>query len=305
MKPIRIITRSSQLALAQVNWVINKLSVYHPELIFDVIKIVTSGDKFLEAPLYHMGGKALFVKELDEALMRNEADLAIHSVKDIPYTIPDALALTTICDREDPADVLISPQGTAFQDLPAGAIIGTSSLRRMVQLRRLRQDLIYRPLRGNVPTRIQKCQRGEYDAIVLAKAGLLRLGMQSVITETFSHQTVLPAVGQGAIGIVIRKQDQRLQSILASIHHLPTAQCVLAERSMNQQLLGSCKVPIAGFAYIEQASLTLTARVGHPEQQLILEASASGEPDAYSKIGDMVAENLIGQGAKALIQELD
>lgn len=304
MKSLRIVTRSSQLALAQVEWVKDKLNNFSPELTFETIKLMTSGDKFLAAPLYKIGGKALFVKELDEALVNNEADIAVHSVKDIPHEIPSSLTLRVICQREDPFDALIHPKGLNFSQLPSGSVVGTSSLRRMVQLKQTRADLKYVPLRGNVPTRIEKCFKGEYDAIVLAQAGLNRLNLQAHVTQTFTQDTLLPAVGQGAIGIVCRQDDEHTMNIINQLNHTNTYQCVMAERAMNQKLNGSCRVPVAGYATIHGDKLALTGRVGHPDRQDILEAQFSGHVNEYQKIGVEVARVLMQKGAKDLIADL-
>ncbi len=301
MKKLRIVTRSSKLALAQVDWVKNKLNNFYPDLDFDILKITTHGDKFLEAPLYKVGGKGLFVKELDDVLIQGEADIAIHSVKDVPQILPDALILPVLCEREDPCDAWISPQSLRIEQLAAGANVGTSSLRRIVQLRRVRSDLNYISLRGNVPTRVAKCQSGDFDAIVLAKAGLTRLEMSDVITHVFPPQILLPAVGQGAIGIVCHKAAEAVQALIAPLNHLSTHHCVMAERVMNKRLHGSCQVPIAGYAFVENESITLTGRVGHPDTTEIIEASCTMPFDAFEALGNEVAEQLIAQGALSLI----
>ena len=305
MKKLRIVTRNSKLALAQVEWVKNKLSNFFPELTFQTIELVTSGDKFLSAPLYKIGGKGLFVKELDDALLNDEADIAVHSVKDIPQVIPAALCLPTICKRENPLDAWICPKGVEFMTLPSGSIVGTSSLRRIVQLRKMRDDLTYLPLRGNVLTRIQKCEQGEFDGIVLAKAGLIRLNLEHKITHVFSPEEVLPAVGQGAIGIMTRKADEATQALLAPLNHLPTYYCVMAERTMNRQLNGSCQVPIAGFAIIHDETITLSGRVGHPVKPIVLSSQKTAPKEEYVMLGETVANELVHQGAKELLADLE
>lgn len=301
MKKLRIVTRSSKLALAQVEWVKNKLNNFYPDLDFDILKITTSGDKFLDAPLYKVGGKGLFVKELDDVLIQGQADIAIHSVKDIPQMLPDSLVLPVLCEREDPCDAWINPQGLNIEQLPAGANVGTSSLRRIVQLRRIRADLNYLSLRGNVPTRVAKCQAGDFDAIVLAKAGLTRLHMSDVITQVFSPQVLLPAVGQGAIGIVCSKNAEAVQALIEPLNHQETHHCVMAERVMNRRLHGSCQVPIAGYAFVQNEQITLTGRVGHPDTTELIEASHTMPFEAFEMLGNEVAERLIAQGALSLI----
>lgn len=298
-----IITRTSQLALWQANWVRDSLLLHHPELEIKIKGIKTTGDKWLNAPLYKIGGKSLFVKELEQALLENEADFAVHSLKDVPAQFPPGLGLGAIMPRESPFDAWICPSGHLLKDIPAGAKVGTSSLRRLAQMRSLRADLIYEPLRGNVDSRVQKCKVGEYFAIVLAEAGLKRLKLTTEIKAIFTPDQMLPAVGQGAIGIECRLEDKDAQYYLKALHHVPTATCVTAERAMNAKLGGNCSVPIAGFAEIDQDKLILRGRVGHPVKNIILEAQETGDIVHPALLGQKVAEKLLNQGAMELIQE--
>lgn len=304
MKKFRIVTRNSKLALAQAHWVENKLKDLYPELNTQIVELVSSGDKFLSAPLYKIGGKGLFVKELDDAVLNGEADIAVHSSKDIPQTLTEHLTLATLCEREDVEDAWICPQGLRFFDLPSAAVVGTSSLRRIVQLKKMRNDLNYQPLRGNILTRIKRCEEGDFDAIVLAKAGLNRLKLDHKALHIFSTQEVLPAVGQGAIGIVTRMDDLATQAILAPLNHWPTYYCVMAERAMNRRLNGSCQIPIAGFAHLHEGNISLSAKVGHPEKPDMLFCEYSAQMTAYEALGEKVADELIKQGAKELIADL-
>ncbi|MGD9591037.1 MAG: hydroxymethylbilane synthase [Candidatus Berkiella sp.] len=302
---IRIVTRTSALALWQAHFVRAQLLAHH-QLDVKIIGIKTAGDlsQADNIPLSKIGGKAVFVKELEQALLTNEADIAVHSLKDVPATFPQGLGLTTICERGDPFDAWVCPKGHTLQTLPSGAIVGTSSLRRTVQLKLLRNDLNYVPLRGNVDTRIKKCHQGEYDAIVLAKAGLIRLDLQDQIKAVFSPTQMLPAVGQGALGIECRLADHKTQSFLKVLDHQPTRLCVQAERAMNAKLGGNCQVPVAGFATLDNDVLSLRGAVGHPEKLDFLTASAQGPSVDAIAIGEQVANSLIAQGALDIIQEI-
>ncbi|HRE31276.1 MAG TPA: hydroxymethylbilane synthase, partial [Candidatus Berkiella sp.] len=264
----------------------------------------TKGDLWLQTPLQKIGGKGLFVKELEEALLANEADLAVHSLKDLPAHFPETLGLAAICERENPFDAWICPQGHTLATLPPGSVVGTSSLRRTVQLRYFRPDLKYLPLRGNVDTRLRKCFDGEWDAIVLAAAGLKRLDLFTHVTEVFSAEQVLPAVGQGALAIETRLHDERTRALLAKLDDTNTRACVNAERAMNAALGGNCQVPVAGFAVVNNGQLHLTGRVGHPNQHALLQATASGDIEQALMIGHQVADELIKQGAKKLIDDI-
>lgn len=304
MKELTIITRTSPLALWQAEFVRTQLQHHHPELVVKIKGIKTAGDRWLETPLYKMGGKNLFVKELEQALIEGEADIAVHSLKDMPALLPEGLMLAAICERENPMDAWVCPQGLNLMSLPAGSRVGTSSLRRMVQLKRFRQDLDYVSLRGNVGTRLQKCLNGEFNAIVLAAAGLIRLNLQSHITHQFNTHEMLPAVGQGALGIECRAQDEQAQNLLKALDHLPTRTCVNAERAMNAKLGGSCQVPIAGFAQVIENEIYMQACIGHPEKELFLKAEKKMPLAQAKSLGEAVAADLLAQGAGKILAEL-
>ncbi len=303
-KSLRIVTRTSRLAMWQAEHIRDRLLAHHPSLAIEIIGITTKGDRWLETPLQKIGGKGLFVKELEQALLNNTADIAVHSLKDLPAHFPLGLGLSAICERETPLDAWVCPQGHTLANLPAGAKVGTSSLRRSVQLKALRPDLAYLPLRGNVDTRLHKCFAGDWDAIVLAAAGLKRLNLFQHVTEVFQPNQVLPAVGQGALAIESRLKDEWVQDIVAVLEDVNTRACISAERAMNAALGGNCQIPVAGFATIKDKQLHLTGRVGHPKQQSYLEASAFAEMGNAIALGEKVAEELVGQGAKSLIDDI-
>jgi len=303
MRTLRIATRKSPLALWQAEYVKAQLLKYHPQLQIELVTFTTQGDKILDTPLAKIGGKGLFVKELENAMLAGEADLAVHSMKDVPMDCPDGLAITTICEREDPTDAFVSVRFNSLDELPQGAVVGTSSLRRQCQLRALRPDLIIHDLRGNVGTRLGRLDNGEYDAIILASAGLKRLGLTSRIAQSLT--ALLPAVGQGAVGIEARTNDSELLALLAPLHHQQTAICVQAERAMNRRLQGGCQVPIAGFATLQDQHLVLNALVGSIDGQHIIRYHAqSNDLAAYEALGQQVANGLLAQGAAKILAEV-
>ena len=300
MKTLRIATRKSPLALWQAEYVKANLLKHHPHLIIELVTFTTQGDKILDVPLAKIGGKGLFVKELESAMLAGEADLAVHSMKDVPMEYPEGLAITTICEREDPTDAFVSNNFATFDDLPQGAIVGTSSLRRQCQLRALRPDLVIRDLRGNVGTRLGRLDNNEYDAIILASAGLKRLGLETRLRQQLTQ--LLPAVGQGAVGIETRINDIELHKLLAPLHHPQTALCVQAERAMNRRLQGGCQVPIAGYATIDNQILTLNALVGSIDgQQIIHQQGKTQDLLAVEALGEQVATGLLNQGAADIL----
>ena len=303
MKTLRIATRKSPLALWQAEYVKANLLKHHPHLIIELVTFTTQGDKILDVPLAKIGGKGLFVKELESAMLAGEADLAVHSMKDVPMEYPEGLAITTICEREDPTDAFVSNNFATFDDLPQGAIVGTSSLRRQCQLRALRPDLVIRDLRGNVGTRLGRLDNNEYDTIILASAGLKRLGLETRLRQQLTQ--LLPAVGQGAVGIETRINDTELHRLLAPLHHPQTAVCVQAERAMNRRLQGGCQVPIAGYATIDNQILTLNALVGSIDgQQIIHQQGKTQDLLAVEALGEQVATGLLNQGAAAILAEV-
>lgn len=304
MSHLTIVSRTSPLAMWQAEFVRGQLSQHYPNLKIKIIGIKTLGDKILDTPLDKIGGKGLFVKELEQALLSGKASLAVHSLKDVPSVFPSGLGLGAICKRDNPFDAWICPTGHTLEKLPAGCRVGTSSLRRAVQLKRLRPEVEFVPLRGNVDTRLRKCQAGEWDAIVLAVAGLTRLNLQAHITHIFSEQQLLPAVAQGALGIECRMDDIQTLELVAALDHAPTRFCIEAERAMNAALGGSCQIPVAGFATLQENGLQLTGRVGNPENFMILEATKKGALKNAVKLGQEVASDLIQQGAQEIIDKI-
>lgn len=301
---LRIATRKSPLALWQAEHVKARLMATHPGLKVELLTMSTQGDKILDTPLAKIGGKGLFVKELERALLDGEADIAVHSMKDVPVELPEGLHLPVILEREDPRDAFVSAKFASFEDLPEGARLGTSSLRRQCQLRALRPDLRILDLRGNVNTRLKKLDDGEYDAIILATAGLLRLGMGERITTALAPEISLPAIGQGAIGIECREHDPRIESLIASLDHAVTHTCVAAERAMNTRLGGGCQVPIAGFAMFSGDSLHVRGLVGRTDGSELLRSEFFGRAEEAVNMGVALAEELLAQGADEILEQL-
>ena len=299
-REIRIATRKSALALWQAEYVKARLEQAHPGLKVSLVPMVSRGDKLLDAPLAKIGGKGLFVKELETALLENEADIAVHSMKDVPMDFPEGLGLFCICEREDPRDAFVSNTYDSLDALPPGSVVGTSSLRRQAQLLARRPDLKIHFLRGNVNTRLAKLDAGEYDAIILAAAGLIRLGFEARIRASISVDDSLPAGGQGAVGIECRTADAEIHALLAPLHHAETAARVTAERALNKRLNGGCQVPIACYALREGEQLWLRGLVGRPDGGLLLRAEGRGS-DAEA-LGVQVAEQLLAQGAEAILK---
>ncbi|EMK6890741.1 hydroxymethylbilane synthase [Vibrio cholerae] len=302
--PIRIATRQSPLALWQANYVKDALMAAHPGLQVELVTMVTRGDVILDTPLAKVGGKGLFVKELEIAMLEGRADLAVHSMKDVPVDFPDGLGLVTICEREDPRDAFVSNTYAKIEDLPSGAIVGTCSLRRQCQLKAARPDLVIKELRGNVGTRLSKLDAGEYDAIILAAAGLKRLELESRIRSFIEPEQSLPAVGQGAVGIECRVNDQRVRALLAPLNHADTADRVRCERAMNLTLQGGCQVPIGSYALLEGDHIWLRALVGEPDGSQIVRGEIRGPRTQAEQLGITLAEQLLSQGAKKILERL-
>lgn len=305
-RSIRIATRQSILALWQAEHVATQLRHHHPGLAVELVGMTTRGDKFLDAPLAKIGGKGLFVKELEQAMLDGRADLAVHSMKDVPMSFPPGLDLAVIMEREDPRDAFVSNDYDTVEALPAGARVGTSSLRRASLLRSRRPDLTVLNLRGNVQTRLGKLDAGEYDAIILAAAGLKRLELGARIRCLLSPEDSLPAGGQGAVGIEIRSRDQELAGLLAPLHHEATAIRVRAERALNRRLEGGCQVPIACYAELENggAGIWLRGKVGDPDGSVLLAAEARGRSEEAEPLGVAVAEELLAQGAGEILDRV-
>ena len=303
-KTLKIATRQSPLALWQANYVKDRLQQLYPDLTIELVPMVTKGDVILDSPLAKIGGKGLFVKELENALLTQEADIAVHSMKDVPMQFPEGLGLAVICQREDPRDAFVSHSYRTFAELPQGAVVGTSSLRRQCQLKALRPDLDIRSLRGNVGTRLSKLDNGDYDAIILASAGLIRLGLADRIASFIDVEQSLPAAGQGAVGIECRTDDMQVQTLLAPLADAETTYCVRAERAMNNHLQGGCQVPIGGYAVLQQGQLYLRALVGDIDGSRIIRAEGKSAVENAEILGVKIAEQLLAQGADKILQAI-
>ena len=299
---IRIATRKSALALWQAEYVKSQLEHFHPDLVVELIPMVTKGDIILDTPLAKVGGKGLFVKELEVAMLENRADIAVHSMKDVPVEFPDGLGLEVICPREDPRDAFVSNKIQAFENLPQGAIVGTSSLRRQCQIKALRPDLDIRDLRGNVNTRLRKLDDGEYDAIILAAAGLIRLEMPERIRQFIAPEMMLPANGQGAVGIECRTNDERIKGLLAPLEDKATRYRVLAERAMNRALEGGCQVPIGSYAELTGDTLYLRGLVGAVDGSVIIHDEVTGLVSEAESLGKQLADKLLAKGAGDILK---
>jgi hydroxymethylbilane synthase len=301
---LRIATRKSPLALWQTHHVRDTLLSLYPDLQIDIVEMTTKGDKILDTPLAKIGGKGLFVKELENALLEKRADIAVHSMKDVPVELPEGLDLPIIMHRAEPFDAFVSNTYKSFNDLPKGAIVGTSSLRRQCQLLAHRPDLQIHSLRGNVGTRLSKLDNGDYDAIVLAAVGLKRLGLVERIRQILDDSIMLPAIGQGAIGIECRENDYETRQYIDKLNDPETHDCVKAERALNQTLEGGCQVPIAGYAQIESDHLILRGLVGDIQGQQILQHRLEGKRQLASELGQSLAHELLKQGAAEILDKL-
>jgi len=298
---IRIATRKSPLALWQAYYVRDRLLAIHDELEVELLTMTTQGDKILDTPLAKVGGKGLFVKELEVGMLNGDADIAVHSMKDVPVDFPDGLELAVICEREDPRDAFVSNNYASLSELPNGAVVGTSSLRRQTQLKVNRPDLQIKDLRGNVNTRLKKLDDGEYDAIILAAAGLIRLEMKDRISDFISTEQSLPAIGQGAVGIECRIGDERIHNLISPLADPGTAIRLQAERALNKRLEGGCQVPIGGFAELSGNQLHLRALVASLDGKQIIRAEKSASADDAEQLGIDVAEELLAKGAREIL----
>ncbi|PWK15824.1 hydroxymethylbilane synthase [Tumebacillus permanentifrigoris] len=302
MKRIVVGTRKSPLALTQTNWVLDQLKKHHPDLEIGMEQIVTKGDRILDVTLSKVGGKGLFTKELEQAMYDGTVDFAVHSLKDMPNEMPEGLMIVAITHREDPRDVLISRGGVLFADLPLGAKVGTSSLRRAAQLRAARPDLEIVSLRGNINTRLAKLEEQELDAIVLAAAGLERMGWSDKITERLSPELCIPAVGQGALAIECRSKDADVRELLSVLEDPATRRIITAERTVLGKLNGGCQIPIGAFAELEGDELRLTGIVGSADGAILLRETATGHDPV--ELGNLIATRLIEQGAGAILAQV-
>ncbi|MFQ1012578.1 hydroxymethylbilane synthase [Gilliamella apicola] len=301
---IRIATRKSPLALWQANFVKQNLLLAHKDLKVELIPMVTQGDIILDSPLSKIGGKGLFVKQLEQAILNNEADIAVHSIKDIPAQFPEGLMLATICQRDEVRDAFVANKYTSLNDLPEGAIVGTSSLRRQCQLRSHFPHLIIKDLRGNVGTRLNKLDEEQYDAIILASVGLKRLSLEHRITQYIDTDLILPAVGQGAIGIESRTDDKQILDIISVLDDKKSRACIQAERAMNNALQGGCQVPIAGYCSLNNDQLMLQGLVGRVDGSKIIKQQITGCINEAESLGEELAQQLLNQGADLILTEL-
>lgn len=304
MRLLKIATRQSPLALWQAEHIRHRLQQLHSDLSIELVTFVTQGDKILDTPLAKIGGKGLFVKELEQALLDGRADIAVHSMKDVPMELPDGLTLAVICQREDPLDAFVSNHYAHFDELPHGATLGTSSLRRKCQILSHRPDLNIIDLRGNVGTRLGKLDDGLYDAIILASAGLKRLGLSERIRHTLDSELSLPAVGQGALGIECRANDDAILQLIAPLADEITTACVMAERAFNRYLQGGCQVPIAGYATIQNDVLNIQGRVGSIDGSTLLKAHQQGNVADAEQLGVQLAQDLLAQGADDILRQI-
>ncbi|MFW2178270.1 MULTISPECIES: hydroxymethylbilane synthase [unclassified Moraxella] len=309
---LNIATRQSPLALWQAEFIQAELQTLYPHLTINLVTMVTKGDKILDTPLAKIGGKGLFVKELEQALYEKRADIAVHSLKDVPMELPEGLMLGAYCEREQPTDAFVSNLYASLDELPQGAKLGTSSLRRQCQIQQYRPDLEIISLRGNVGTRLSKLDDGEYDAIILATSGLMRLGLTERIRHELATDISLPAVGQGALAIECRSDDSEVLDLLKPLNHEVSRLCVLAERAMNRHLQGGCQVPIAGFAQINDSQIWLQGRVGSVDGKVLLKAEHHNalvndvveNAEIAEAMGIVVAESLLEQGADEILKEI-
>ncbi len=301
---IVIASRESRLALWQAVHVRDRLSALYPQSKVDILGMTTKGDQILDRPLSEIGGKGLFIKELEVAMQEGRADLAVHSMKDVPMEMPEGFILAAISARENPCDAFVSNHYAALDDLPAGAIVGTSSLRREAILRARYSHLTIKSLRGNLDTRLKKLDAGEYDAIILAAAGLIRLGLPERVKSVLTPEQSLPAPGQGALGIEVRSARPEASLLVAALNDPESAHCVRAERAFSRALGGSCQIPLGGYAILEKGTLWLRGFIATPDGQQMLSAELRGAPEEDESIGRTLAQMLRDQGADAILEKL-
>ena len=304
IKKITIASRESPLAMWQAKHIKTQLNLLYPDLTIQIKGFKTQGDIILDKSLATIGGKGLFIKELEQALLNKDADLAVHSMKDLPMNIMEDFQLAAITKREDPRDALISELYNSLDDLPAGSVVGTSSLRRQSQIKAKYPHLEIRPLRGNLQTRLNKLKKGDYTAIILAAAGLIRLGLKEKITMFLETNISIPAVGQGALGIEILSGNEELHTLIKPLNDENSARCVLAERMVSRSLAGSCTVPLGAYAFIEKESLIINGFVATPDGNHFIHAETKGDKAQFYSLGESLSQLLIDQGAKELLSEL-
>ncbi len=301
---LRIATRKSQLALWQAYYVRDRLKQLYPDLEVELHKMVSQGDKILDVPLAKIGGKGLFLKELEQSMLDGKTDIAVHSMKDVPVDFPEGLALSVICPREDPRDAFVSNLYQSLEDLPQNAVVGTCSLRRQTQIKAIRPDLVIKDLRGNVNTRLSKLDNKEYDAIILASAGLIRLEMKDRIRSYIPTTECLPAIGQGAVGIECRENDSEIQKLLAPLADTDTTTCLVAERALNKRLEGGCQVPIGGYAVLENDNIRLRGLVASLDGKQVLQVNEVDKQENAYQLGILVAEKLLAKGADKILADV-
>jgi len=297
-------TRKSKLALAQSTWVKNQIEQLWPGCTVELLKVTTKGDKILDVPLAKVGGKGLFVKEIEEAMLDGRADIAVHSLKDVPTEIPEGLEVSIFPKREDCRDAFISRDGSCLEEIAEGARIGTSSLRRMAQLRLIRPDLQIESLRGNLDTRLKRLDEGQFDAIILAAAGLNRLGLSERISCFLPMDLMIPAIGQGALGIEFRSDDEDTRKMLNPLHHAPTATCVMAERAFLKRLEGGCQVPIGAIAALSDEVLSLAGIVADEYGKRVIKETISGQASEAESLGVQLAETILDLGGREILEEV-
>lgn len=304
MKTLKIATRKSPLALWQAEHVKKQLLEAHSDLSVELVKMQTEGDRFLDAPLIEVGGKGLFIKELEQALLEGRADIAVHSMKDVTIDLPEELELSVIMEREDTRDVFISNTYKKIEDLPAKAVVGTSSLRRQSQVKALHPEIVLKDLRGNVGTRLGKLDAGEYDGILLAAAGIIRLGISERITQLIPPSILLPAIGQGAIGIECRAGDNVVQELIAPLNHRNTSLCVEMERAFSRRLFGGCQLPIAAQAAIKGDEIELVGLIAKADGSEVIKDTRQGPIADRNDIGTALAEALLERGGDKILKDL-
>ncbi|RUM60698.1 MAG: hydroxymethylbilane synthase [Persephonella sp.] len=301
---VKIGTRKSKLAMWQTNFIAKKIKENFPNLDIEIVKITTKGDKILDVPLAKVGGKGLFVKEIEDALLNGDIDLAVHSLKDVPTHFPEGLYLGAITEREDPRDCLVSVKYKSLKELPKGAVIGTSSLRRKSQILKLRPDLTVKDLRGNVDTRLRKLENGEYDAIILAYAGLKRLGLNHKATYIFNPEELIPAVAQGFLGIEIRANDEKIKSIVDKLNHKESFLRAEAERSFLRRLEGGCQVPLGCYSSINNGKLKMIGFISNLDGTKFIKDYVEGDIKKYKNLGIQLAEKLLSRGGEEILKEI-
>lgn len=301
---LKIGTRGSSLAVTQSEWIGERITSCYPDISVELVRIKTKGDKIIDSPLSKIGGKGLFVKEIEDALLKKNIDIAVHSIKDVPAELPDGLCLPVFPEREDPRDAFISKEYISLSDLPEGSSIGTGSLRRSSQIMNIRPDFKIVPLRGNVDTRLKRLESGDVKAVILAVSGLNRLGLSEIITQRLPPDKFLPAIGQGALGLELRKDDERTFEILSSLNHTPTELAVRAERAFLKKLEGGCQVPIAGYGVIEDNVISLKGMVAELDGSVIIKDEVRGHRDQPEELGFELAESLLSSGADKILAEV-